>query len=560
MKISTRMQQRAVESGWAWQAVGNVIYGIATIVMASWLATTVASSADAQGYRLERIASGLNQPSYVTQAPGDPANILYYTERTSDTIGGFSVVNRMGKVWRYDVDTRSKELVLDLSNRRVIEDTGLQTIAFSPDFNTPGSPGYQKMYVSLAERGATALNKVEEYTIPSSGTASLDRVILQYSNTRLNNHTIDWIGFDPTAVGDERNYLYISTGDGAFGAAYSGRPSQYPTIVAGKILRVDVDPSHTDAYPSDPNKNFSIPSTNPIPVYNESHPPIIVNRVPAVGEVYVTGVRNTYRASFDRATGDLWMGDVGENFAEEVNFLKAGSNVSGPPVDYGWPQREATFDGIPSAPHTSTNPFTGVTSLNPIQQFTHTSGGNAVIGGYVYRGPVAELQGKYFYADFVATGNADQIRMLDFDRNSDPATFNGDNGTTTDVSALWQSLVLDSTDPTYLPDSTRGSSAGLDHIVSFGEDNAGNLYLVDFGNGSGFNGQYPGAGLGEIFRVTMVTPEPATIVTSLFAAAFGLPLLRVSARRRLRWRTPSRQPNRHRGTRPIHGGRARATR
>src|SRR5919109_48316 len=69
------------------------------------------------------------------------------------------------------------------------------------------------------------------------------------------------------------------------------------------------------------------------------------------------------------------------------------------------------------------------------------------------------------------------------------------------LSAMWQSLVYDPTDPTYAPNATTGSSAGLDHIVSFGEDNAGNLYLVDFGNGSGFNGQYPGPGLGEIFRI-----------------------------------------------------------
>ena len=121
-----------------------------------------------------------------------------------------------------------------------------------------------------------------------------------------------------------------------------------------------------------------------------------------------------------------------------------------------------------------------------------------MIGGYVYRGPIEELQGKYFYSDFVRTG---RIWSLDFDRDTNPTNYDGDNGTNTDVTALWQSLVYDPTDPTYTPNTTTGSSAGLDHIVSFGEDNAGNLYLVDFGNGSGFNGQYPGPGLGEIFRV-----------------------------------------------------------
>ena len=149
-------------------------------------------------------------------------------------------------------------------------------------------------------------------------------------------------------------------------------------------------------------------------------------------------------------------------------------------------------------PHTLTNPFTGDSSLNPVRQFTHTAGGNAVIGGYVYHGPVSALEGNYFYSDFVRTG---QVWMLDFDRDTPTANYNGNNGTLTDLTALWQSLVYDPTDPSYMPDSTTGSSAGLDHIVSFGEDNTGNLYLVDFGNGSGFSGQYPGAGRGEIFRI-----------------------------------------------------------
>src|SRR5262249_52379991 len=149
--------------------------------------------------------------------------------------------------------------------------------------------------------------------------------------------------------------------------------------------------------------------------------------------------------------------------------LKAGTNASGPPVDYGWPQREATFaSGVSGAPTTSVNPFTGVTSLEPIQQFLHDGGGEAVISGYVYRGPVAQLQGKYFYNDFVGTTSGAQIWMLDFNRNTSPAAFNGNNGTRTDISSLWQSLVYDPTDPAYLPDSTTASSAGLDHIVSFG--------------------------------------------------------------------------------------------
>ncbi|HEY3391853.1 MAG TPA: LamG-like jellyroll fold domain-containing protein, partial [Lacipirellulaceae bacterium] len=486
--------------------------------MSYGLALLAASHAHAQAYRLERIASGLNQPTYVTQAPNDPANILYLTERTSDANPGFGAANVMGRVWRYDVDTRTRTMVLDLSSRSVTNDTGLQTIAFHPDFNTPSSAGFGKMYVSSAQSGSTALNRVEEYDVAIGGpnptyAATLSRLLLHYPNNRQNNHTIDWLGFDPTATGAARNYLYISTGDGSFGNDYNagtsptGRPSQNPSDIAGKMLRVDV--VGADAYPADALKNFTIPPTNPLPTYNLANPG---SPIAGLGEVYLTGLRNVYRASFDRATGDLWMGDVGEVFAEEVSFLKAGTNVTGPPVDFGWPQREGTFDSnVDGAPNAQVNPFTGVTSLEPLQQFLHDGGGEAVIGGYLYRGPVVELQGKYFYSDFVTTGNANQIWTLDFDRNTPAASYNGNNGTLTDVSSLWQSLVYDPTDPSYAPNSTTGSSAGLDHIVSFGEDNIGNVYLIDFGNGSGFDGQYPGPGLGEIFRLVPAAEIKVTV-------------------------------------------------
>lgn len=457
--------------------------------------------AAAQGYRVDRIASGLDQPTFITQAPGDPANILYFTERTTNPVGGFDVNNAMGKVWRYDVNTRAKTVVLDLSARGVRQDTGLSGIAFHPDFNVPASPGFGKMYVSSAERGTSPINRIEEYTVPASGPAAFSRTILQYNNTGTvnNNHTVNWLGFDPAATGPARGYLHVSTGDGTYGLA--NRPSQNPADLQGKILRLDVTPGAPDAYPGDGNKNFAIPGSNPLPAYNAAHPG---TPIAGLGEVYVTGVRNASRVSFDRANGDLYVADVGENKAEELNFIQAGSNTGiTPPVDLGWPRREGTQDGL-SSPFTKTNPFTGVTSLEPIRTYPNPSpGAVAIIGGYRYRGPVAALQDKYFFADFVG-GN---ISMLDFDRDSAPAGFNGANGTLTDLTALWNSLVIDPSDPSYTP--AVGAVHGIDHVVSFGEDNAGNLYIVDFGPGTGFAGQYPAAGLGEIFRITI--PEPASL-------------------------------------------------
>lgn len=450
----------------------------------------------------------MNQPTYVTQAPGDPSNILYFTERTRDANPGFNTVNAMGRVWRYDVNTRTKSLVLDLSSRGVFQDAGLQTISFHPDFQTNG-----KMYVaSAADNGGNPpISRVEEYTLGAGSAATFSRTILQYNGIGTSdNHTVNWVGFDPTATGAARNYLYISTGDGA--AGLTDRPSQNASDIRGKMLRVDI--SGGDSYPADGNKNFAIPQDNPLPAYNRTHAPIA-----GLGEVYVTGLRNAYRASFDRATGDMYIGDVGEQVREEIDFLKAGANAAGPPADFGWPQREGTVNGWTS-PYAKTNPHTGVTSLEPIQEIAHP-GAFAFIGGYRYHGPVASLADKYFFGDFAL----DKVYMLDgFDRDADPLSFNGNNGTRTDVTALWNSLVMDPNDPSYTP--AIGSLFGIDHVVSFGEDNAGNLYIVDFGYGTGFSGQYPGPGLGEIFRVTLI-PEPA-------AAALIAPLALAFVRRRNR--------------------------
>src|SRR5262249_13736952 len=238
-------------------------------------------------------------------------------------------------------------------------------------------------------------------------------------------------------VGAARNYLYISTGDASYGNGYNGgispagRPSQNPNDIRGKILRVDI--SGADDYPADATKNFAIPPSNPIPTYNAAHPG---SPISGLGEVYITGVRNGYRVSFDRANSDMYWGDVGEFAWEEVNFMKAGWNDSGPPFDYGWPQYEAThLSGVGGAPTTTTNPFTGVISFYPLREWSHTSvsGAGAAIGGYVYRGPIPELQGKYFFADFTTN----KVWMLSFDRNTDPNTFKGTNGTLTDVTTLW---------------------------------------------------------------------------------------------------------------------------
>ena len=170
-------------------------------------------------YRVERIAAGLTQPNYLTQAPGDPANVVYYVERTqapadgSYNVSNFSKVNHMGKVIRYDMASGAKTTVLDMYDRKVFQDDGLQHVSFAPDFQTTG-----KIYVTSSTYTGTQAfgsngsgtqpvptNRVEEYTVnptnPSAATTTLSRTILSYTNNVMNNHTIDGAWFDPTATG-----------------------------------------------------------------------------------------------------------------------------------------------------------------------------------------------------------------------------------------------------------------------------------------------------------------------------------------------------------------------
>jgi hypothetical protein len=456
-------------------------------------------------YQIQRIASGLNQPSSAAFAPGDN-NTMYILERTQN-----NNVN-MGKVLKYDIATRTKTTVLDLVSRNVgggDSDLGATCLVFHPDFNVPGSDGYQKFYLSSTtfDQAASpaATNRVEEYTVGAGGQATFSRMILQYPNTRP-FHTADWLGFDPTATGAARNYLWISEGDGGpqimsgvnVNASYVPR-AQNLNELYGKILRVDLT---GDAYPADSLKNYAIPADNPIKAWNTANPG---SPISGLGEVVASGFRNPWRASFDRLTGDLYVGDVGSqttvpiasanNFVsmEEVNFLKAGSLVPGTPPDFGFSKRE----GTQSTPGTLGGPQGN--SLNPIIQHSHADGDFAAIGGYLYRGPVSELYGKYIYNDQISR----KRYVVDFDRNTNPATFNGNNATITDMAIQFEARIIDPTDPTYTAANV-GASFGLDYVASYAEDSLGNLYFLDFSSSAPY-----ASNEGEIFKLVPV-PEPSS--------------------------------------------------
>jgi hypothetical protein len=218
------------------------------------------------------------------------------------------------------------------------------------------------------------------------------------------NHNAGGINFGPGG------YLFFSLGDG--GGANDGisdgnppgaMPSHGPIgsgqdtfTPLGKLLRVDVGSGATlpDDFPGDPNRNYAIPSTNPF-----------ADGMDGLPEIYAYGFRNPYRFSFDRATSDLYLGDVGQDIYEEINVVALGGN-------YGWAAREGAHFFDPFNP--GTTPASCVqlfvdagidcnSLIDPVSEYTHVEGGLAVVGGYVYRGVLSPgLEGIYVYGDFSA--------------------------------------------------------------------------------------------------------------------------------------------------------------
>ncbi len=254
------------------------------------------------------------------------------------------------------------------------------------------------------------------------------------------NHNGGWIGFSPTD-----GFLYIGTGDGG-GGNDPFQNGQNINSLQGKMLRIDVSGS-----------TYTSPSTNPF-----------FGATPGADEIYSYGLRNPFRNSFDRVNGNFYIADVGQSAREEVNF-KAAASVGG--QNYGWRAREGRIRNT-SVPDPDPSP-----RVEPIYDYDHGIG-QSITGGYVYRGGNyldggISLDGTYIFGDFVAQ------RIFSF------------RYTGTDINT---NLAQDRTSE--LQVSTNGFS--INNISSFGEDLAGNLYVVDYG--------------GEIFQIRGVAvPEPGSI-------------------------------------------------
>ena len=341
---------------------------------------------------LEPIAVGLTAPIHLTHAPGDP-NRLFVV----DQVGWVRVIlNGAMKAKPFlDVSDRIVELgFFGSQDEGDFDERGLLGLAFHPDYNAPNQPGYGKLYTYTSEPiegladfsvpmpPGEAINHqtvIAEWSVDANNAdrvnASSRRELLRIDQPQF-NHDGGTIEFGPDGM------LYIALGDG--GSANDQAPGhgelgngQNPTNILGNILRIDPTGSNSA------NGAYGLPADNPF-----------VGNPNALDEIYAWGFRNPYRFGFDRATGDLIVGDVGQDMVEEIDIVVAGGN-------YGWNIKEGSFHFDPETGQVH-DVLDGLPEdlIDPAAEYDHDDG-ITVIGGYVYRGSeIQELEGLYVFGDF----------------------------------------------------------------------------------------------------------------------------------------------------------------
>ena len=312
-------------------------------------ASASAAPAPASALGLSRVVSGLVEPLFVTDA-GDSR--LFVVERT----GRIRIVRKVNGSWHIT------GTFLDLRGhvQTGYGEQGLLGLAFHPDYATNG-----RFYVDYTNLAGDTI--VAEYRRASHGKADpASRRRLLKVHQPYDNHNGGWIGF-------KGSDLYIALGDGGSGGDPGNRAQDLGTLL-GKMLRID---------PFDPDgagpKRYRIPADNPF-----------VGRA-GRDEIWAYGLRNPWRDSFDRATGDLWIGDVGQDRYEEVDHAGSGRGRN-----FGWHQAEGRHR-YPSGAR-----CTSACHTLPVVEYAHNVAGRnncAVVGGYVARRPGAALAGRYIFGD-----------------------------------------------------------------------------------------------------------------------------------------------------------------
>ena len=335
-----------------------------------------ASFPDPNAYTWQLVVSGLERPD---DLQADGSDRLFVIEK----LGHIRIIENGQLIESPFLNVEDR--VNDSSN-----EMGLLGLAFHPNY---AQNGY--FFVNYTGSGGdTFISRFQVSGDPNIANPSSELNLLRVSQP-FPNHNGGGLAFGPDG------YLYAGLGDGGSAGDPFGNGQKTDTLL-GKILRLDVDSAEP----------YAIPADNPFG-----------------NEIWHYGLRNPWRISFDKLTGDLYIGDVGQNTYEEIDYLPVGSPGG---TNFGWDYREGLHDYEGNVP-------TGLTE--PVVEYSHAEGGCSVTGGYVYRGFMPEWNGIYLYGDY-CTG---YIWGL----------LKSDSG--------WQSQLL-------FQSGTR--------ITSFGQDEAGEVYLV----------------------------------------------------------------------------------
>ena len=417
-------------------------------------------------------AQSIDLADYQTQADTSLSRALWFGQAPAAPSNEFFIIEQRGRVMRQVGVNTTPAVFLDIqllvlgaggnsefntppypvSGLQGDNEQGLLGIAFHPEYNTVGSPNNGYFFVYYIEPrldGMTNTNfnqgrsRIVRYTrstiSPATALSASAFPVLSFDQP-FSNHNGGNMMFGSDG------FLYIGTGDGGSGDDPLNLAAN-PNSLHGKMLRINVN---GDDFPAEANRNYRIPAGNPTSYPTATGTTTIIRR-----EAWAIGLRNPWRWSFDRLNGNLWIGDVGQNEWEEINVVPGNG---GPGRHYGWRFFEAAIVAGNSAGAFSfanttfpiyNYPHNASIVIPPGQTYLSTQFGVSVTGGFVYRGSaIPHWRGRYFFADYISS------RLW---------SFRYANGAMVDFQ-----------------NHTSQFSPAPSNIVSFAEDNAGELYSLHF--------------------------------------------------------------------------------
>ncbi|HZM24582.1 MAG TPA: PQQ-dependent sugar dehydrogenase, partial [Anaerolineales bacterium] len=401
----------------------------------------VTSSLEPSRITFQEIASGLTKPVFITHA-GDGSERIFVLELP----GRIRIIKNGLLLSTPFLDIHS-------SVNSTGSEQGLLALAFHPSYSSNGE--FFVAYTAPRNGDSTGSNLVlQKFSVSASNPDQADSassiILLTIAHPTYANHNGGTLAFG------RDGYLYWSVGDGG-GSGDPNNNAQALTSLLGKVLRIDVDSGSP----------YTIPASNPF--YSSVDPNI-------KKEIWAYGLRNPWRFSFDRQTGDLYIGDVGQSVREEIDFQPS-SSVGG--ENYGWRVMEGSICYNPSSGCNQSG------KILPVSEYDHTLG-CAVTGGYVYRGSnFPSLRGLYFYSDYCSG------RFFSLQNNT----------------GTWNTMPL--VDTPYV-------------VSTFGEDEPGELYLADYGTGKLYGIGYQEGTVAVTIANTSMGSSPIALQTSIRQSYTGI--------------------------------------